>query len=216
MPFETELQERKQFESEQIEKYRADKDFDYAEKKEKSGFFAKVFDWFSRLLQRLFEWLFGVEEATGILEAFLKILPYLLLAALLYILLKFFLKIDSNSLQNTQNKKVAVSLSDEEQLIKNEDLNDLINKAIASNNFRLAIRYYYLLVLKKLANKDLIDWQQDKTNEDYLNELAQTDIKASFKRSTLLYDFIWYGNFKIDALEFSQIQAEFEQFKNRI
>ena len=116
----------------------------------------------------------------------------------------------------TKNKKAEINLSDEEQLIKNEDLNELISKAIATNNYRLAIRYYYLLILKKLAAKDLIDWQQDKTNEDYLKEIESNDLKASFKRSTVLYDFIWYGNITIDSLEFSKAQAEFELFKDRI
>ncbi len=216
VPYDTAMKERRKFDTEKIEKYRADKDFNYTEKEQKTGFFAKVFDWFKRILQRFFTWLFGVERATGILEAFLRMLPYLLLVTVLYFLLKFFLKIDAKSLQSTKNKSVEISLSDEEQLIKNEDLNLLISKAISSNNFRLAIRYYYLLVLKKLASKDHIDWQQDKTNEDYLKELTQSDLKSSFQRSTLLYDFIWYGNFNIDAVEFSRVQAEFEQFKNQI
>lgn len=207
---------RNKFDSENIEAYRADKDFDYAEKKQKTGFFTKVYNWFKRVLQRFFEWLFGVERATGILEAFLKILPYLILAVVLYLLLKFFLKIDSKSLQNTKNLKATINIGEDEQLIKNEDLNNLIDKAIASKNYRLAIRYYYLLILKNLAAKELIDWQQDKTNEDYLRELVQHDLKQAFSRSTLLYDFIWYGNFAIDALEFSKVQSEFEHFKNQI
>ena len=216
IPYDKSIKERKQFDTKQIENYRADKDFNYTERAQKTGFFTKVYNWFKRILQRFFEWLFGVERATGILESFLSVLPYLLLGIVLYLLLRFFLKVDSNSLKSALNKKVEISVSDEEQLIKNEDLNDLISKAIEANNFRLAIRYYYLLVLKKLATKDLIDWQQDKTNEDYLNEIKQAELKASFKRSTLLYDFIWYGNFSIDALEFSKVQAEFEHFNNRI
>lgn len=208
--------EQKNFDTEQIEKYRADKDFDYTEKKQEQGFFAKVWNWFMRILQRFFEWLFGVERATGALEAFLTVLPYLILAVVLYFLLRFFLKVDSNSLKLNGAKKTTINLTEEEELIKNEDIQSLIDKAIANKNYRLAIRYYYLSILQKLAAKEFIEWQQEKTNEDYIKEIEKPTIKDKFTKSTLLYDFVWYGNFNINEPEFVKAQAEFTKLKNLI
>ncbi len=208
--------EQKKFDTDQIEKYRADKDFDYTEKKQEPGFFAKAWNWFTSVLQRFFEWLFGVERATGALEAFLSILPYLLLAVVLYFLLKFFLKVDSNSLNALKNKNATVSLTEEEELIKNEDIQKLIERAISDKNYRLAIRYYYLSILQKLAKATLIDWQQEKTNEDYINEIGKEPIKEKFSRSTLLYDFVWYGSFEINETEFLKAQRDFNELNNMI
>lgn len=207
---------QKKFDTNQIEKYRADKDFDYTEKKQEQGFFAKVWNWFKRILQRFFEWLFGVERATGALEAFLSILPYLILAVVLYFLLRFFLKVDSNTLLMKGAERATINLTEEEELIKNENIQQLIDQAIANKNYRLAIRYYYLSVLKKLATRELIDWQQEKTNEDYIKEIKKESIKDEFIKSTVLYDFVWYGNFNINEPEFVKAQTVFNKLKNLI
>lgn len=208
--------EQKKFDTESIEKYRADKDFDYTEKKEEPGFFAKAWNWFLRLLTRFFEFLFGVEQATGALRTFLSILPYFLLAVVLYFLLKFFLKVDTNALSMQEQNKAIVNLTEEEELIKNQDLQQLIDKAIADKNYRLAIRYSYLAILQRLVHVKLIDWQQEKTNEDYIKEIERDSLRSLFSKSTLLYDFVWYGNFEIDELEFEKAQLEFKELHKLI
>lgn len=214
--YDSKVIEQKKFDTNQIEKYRADKDFDYTEKKQEQGFFAKVWNWFKRILQRFFEWLFGVERATGALEAFLSILPYLILAVVLYFLLRFFLKVDSNTLLMKGAERATISLTEEEELIKSENIQQLIDQAIAKKNYRLAIRYLYLSILQSLASKELINWQQEKTNEDYIKEIEKIEVKDKFTKSTLLYDFVWYGNFQINEPEFVKAQKEFNALKNLI
>jgi len=175
-----------------------------------------VWNWFKRILQRFFEWLFGVERATGALEAFLSILPYLILTVVLYFLLRFFLKVDSKTLLMKGAEKASINLTEEEELIKNENLQQLIENAIINKNYRLAIRYYYLSILQSLASKEFINWQQEKTNEDYIKEIQKIEIKDNFKKSTLLYDFVWYGNFQINEPEFVKAQEQFNTLKNLI
>lgn len=214
--YDTSSIEQKKFDSNKIENYRTDKDFDYTEKKQEPGFFAKIWNWFMRILQSFFEWLFGVERATGALEAFLSVLPYFILAVVLYFLLRFFLKVDSNTLLMKGAEKATISLTEEEKLIKNEGIQVLIDKAIADKNYRLAIRYYYVSILQKLTAKELIDWQQEKTNEDYIKEIKKGAIKDEFTKSTVLYDFVWYGNFNINESEFLAARREFEKLKGLI
>jgi len=208
--------EQLKFDKNTIEKYKNNKDFNYQEVKQEDGFFQQVSNWLNRILRRFFEWLFGVEKATGALKAFLSILPYLILAVVLYFLLKLFLKIDSKSLEFKQTEKATISLTDDEKLIKNEDINKLIDKAIADKHYRLAIRYYYVSILQKLAKFDLIDWQLEKTNEDYIKEIKKENLKDKFIKSTLLYDFVWYGNFEINESEFLKAQNEFNELKSLI
>lgn len=208
--------ELKKFDKEQIEKYKADDDFNYEQVKQQEGYLTKIWNWFKRVLQSFLEWVFGVEAASGILLTILKVIPYLVLGLVLYFLIRFFLKVDTNSRKAITAKKGNITLSEEGEIIKNEDINKLIEQAIKDENYRLAIRYYYLLILQKLTKKELIDWQQEKTNEDYINEITNTVLKDKFTKGTLLYDFVWYGNFNIKQAEFIEAQAEFNDLKNSI
>ena len=127
-----------------------------------------------------------------------------------------FLKVNSNSIVSNASNKTIVSITEDEALIKNKDLLKLIKQAIDQKNYRLAIRFYYLNILKQLEDNELITWEQQKTNEDYINEIPKENIKSSFKDLTRLYDFVWYGNFEIDETKFVKVATNFEAITNLI
>lgn len=96
-------------------------------------------------------------------------------------------------------------------MIKEKDLPKLIEQAIDEGNYQLAVRYYYLLLLKNLSDKEFISWQQEKTNEDYIKELAsKQQLHGDFKKLTYLYDYVWYGEFSIDKEKFVQAESKFK------
>jgi len=80
----------------------------------------------------------------------------------------------------------------------------------------LAIRYFYLKILKQLTEIELIKWEIQKTNEDYIKELSEKRIKEKFKSITRLYDFVWYGNFKINESQFSLVKLDFNSLEKEI
>lgn len=121
-----------------------------------------------------------------------------------------------NMIDGHSNNISTVTLTEEDELIKNEDITLLINKAIEDKNYRLAIRYYYLLILQKLSNSNVINWEQQKTNEDYIKEIKQEAIKNKFISSTYLYDFVWYGNFEVDETAFLKAQHKFNELSKLI
>ena len=206
----SEIKQRK-FDADKLDTYKSDKDFNYEVKKREVTLLERVFDWFKRMLSKTLSWIFGVEKAMGILAVIAKILPYIIAVIVLFLLLKFFLKVTINGIVSGKTNKAVVNLSDEAALIKNQDLSILIQKAIEQKNYRLAIRYYYLLALQKLSKHDFIEWQQEKTNEDYIKEIKQELLKNKFTSSTYLYDFVWYGNFDINELEFAKAETEFNE-----
>lgn len=209
---------QKQFDANHLEKYKANKDFNYKEElvKAEPSFFERVFNWFGRQLLRFLEWVFGVKYAKGIFGTLLSALPYVIAGIVVFLLLKFFLKVNSNSIISTAKNKSVVSITEEEELIKSKDLSKLIQQAIQQKNYRLAVRYYYLNILKQLENKELIIWEQQKTNEDYSKEISHKNIQNSFAHLTRLYDFVWYGNFTINEAEFMRIESDFIQTTNLI
>lgn len=95
------------------------------------------------------------------------------------------------------------------------DFDGLVQEATAAGDFRRAVRLLYLKTLKALAARALIAWQPEKTNHEYLRELEerpQADLAASFSRLTYLFEYIWYGDFPVDARAFERARGTFSDF----
>lgn len=195
--------------------YEDDK-FDYTLEKVENSWWDGVKNWFYNLFRRFFEWLFGVEEAAGYLAVFLKILPYLLLAILLYLIIRFFIKANTRSFIHSKENPNTVSLSEDERIIKSDNIQQLIKEALATKNYRHAVRYYYLYILKLLTDKELIEWRLQKTNEQYIKELDNTLLREAFTRATFLYDYIWYGEFQVDKVQYQKAEKTFTSLQKSI
>lgn len=200
-----------------LDTFRENPDFDYdvAENTAPEWWIAFK-NWLSNVVIRFFEWLFGVEEAVGAFNTFLKILPYLLLLILVFILIKFFINVNARAISFNKKNDALVTLSEEEHIIKNEDIQKLIQQALADNNYRLAIRYYYLYMLRLMNEKEIISWELQKTNADYNRELEKTDLKKPFAQITRLYEYIWYGDFPIDEGNYRKAEANFLSLKEAV
>ncbi|WGH76315.1 DUF4129 domain-containing protein [Tenacibaculum tangerinum] len=207
--------EQKKFDAQKIEAYKQQDEFIYIVEKRDPTILEKIWNWFKRTVIKILSYIFDdITPAVGFLRVVLKILPYAIAALVLYFIIKFFLKVNARTIIDGKKNKPIVRLSEEEELIKDKDLPKLIQQAIAARNYQLAVRYYYLLLLKKLADKDFISWQQEKTNEDYIKELSsKKQLHGDFKKLTYLYDYVWYGEFSIDEEKF--LQAE-NNFKNTL
>lgn len=201
---------QKTIDSSDLEAFKNNPDFDYEVVKNTAPDWWIAFkNWMSNVLIRFFEWLFGVEKAAGALNVFLKILPYILLGILVFILIKFFINVNARAISHNRNNQALVTFSEEEHIIKNEDIQKLIQQALEAKNYRLAVRYYYLYILRLMNEKELIVWEQQKTNTDYNSELQKTDLKKPFAQITRLYEYVWYGDFPIDEGKFLKAEANF-------
>jgi hypothetical protein len=208
--YDTDNLEVQQISEEDIKDFRNDPKFNYEVEINKSPSWWNDFKtWIRNLLEQIFEWIFGVEAATDALLVFFRILPYILLALLLFLLIRFFINVNSSSAANSAQKKAFVGLSEEEHIIKNEDIQMLIKKALEDKNYRLAIRYYYLFILQLMSEKEIIDWQLQKTNHDYENEIKKPNLKEDFTKITRLYDYVWYGDFEIDEPQYQKAEYIF-------
>ena len=152
-------------------------------------------------------------------EGFGKLLSIALLSILgliaLVLLLRFLLL-------PPKNRKIALQEELEvsaEEIAENLELHDprsLLEKAVDAENYRLAVRLYYLKIIRELSLKSQIQWQRDKTNHSYLQEMNGHALQDNFRAITLLFEQIWYGNREIDATDFKPIRAKAEQLLNRI
>lgn len=94
------------------------------------------------------------------------------------------------------------------------DFGAAIDQAVDSQQYRLAVRLLYLQTLKRLADAQLIRYQREKTNRQYVYELAGTPHQQGFDRLTQQFDYIWYGNAPISSEQFGQIRTAFRTFQS--
>lgn len=100
----------------------------------------------------------------------------------------------------------------------NEDINainfdELIADAVSKKDYRKAIRLHFLKLLKELSDNNLIKWQIDKTNNDYSIELSSSKYNSKFNELSIMYEYIWYGDFPLDETNFRGTISKFKEFK---
>ena len=157
-------------------------------------------------------------DIIGFLVFFMgNIFPFLLGGFIIFVILKSVVGFDvvfwkpAKSVKRT-NKKLIY----EDEDIYDIDLESLLQKAIHDKNFRLAIRYYYLMALKDLSIKKIIDYHKDKTNSEYLFEIENSAIRSEFSYLSYVYSYVWYGEFPLDAQSFKAAQNKYQSFINTI
>ncbi|MFD1551458.1 hypothetical protein DNU06_13350 [Putridiphycobacter roseus] len=137
-----------------------------------------------------------------------KVIIYVVLGALLVILL-YYLFINSNY-KSVGKKYTPIDLEEiAPSEITTTALESMLTAAIKEENYRKAIRIYYLFIIKDLADKKWIHWEKQKTNNHYLMEMSTKKEYAHFSTAVTYFEFIWYGKRKITVAQFDIIKPHF-------
>lgn len=170
------------------------------------------------LWTRFWRWFWSLFDFkdNGITSSFFIFLRYFFIAlgvaAVIFLVLKLAgLNVLNTFRRNPQVAKLAYAESAEN--IHEIDFDTEIEKAAAVHNYRLAVRMLYLKSLKQLSDRGLIDWQLNKTNTNYVNELADSGQREAFKQLTSQFEYVWYGDFAINGDVFKNISLLFNNFK---
>ena len=145
------------------------------------------------------------------LWAFLKFFFIALAIGILVFLLVRALNNENLFLPRDKKIKPATQIDLEkiEDNLEGTDLNDPIQKAIAAGDYPLAVRLYYLAILQDLSLNKKIKWKKDKTNGEYLRELAGTPLFKNTQEITLVFERVWYGKVEINKEDFLKIEQLF-------
>ncbi len=197
------------FDSEKIEEFKSQKEFDYIHKVENESWWSRFKKWVNAKYNQFMNWLFGDYEPNSLLAFFINILPFILLLVLLGMVAWLFSRLNPGGRYLQQPKTSEVFLTEEEELLKKEDLPSLIKKAVKKGKFRLAVRYYYLNELRKLDELQLINYEFQKTNKDYSEEIDDKEIRRQFYEISKLYEFIWYGSFEVSEDDYRRVEKNF-------
>jgi len=146
-------------------------------------------------------------------EIFWRLFSYALVAAALIFVIAQLLKTEVRGLLFNRGERFAGNFHESAENIHALDFDRLLAEAIQQQRYRVAVRWSYLALLKKLADKNLIEWRLEKTNHDYLAELKPPELRPVFAEATRLFEYIWYGEFAVQEADFKQMQDYFGSFK---
>lgn len=186
--------------SHKIETYKNDKNFVYDDNVKKPITF------FQKLLNYLFRFLETIFSDTGVVPFIRYFIYFLIFVLIIYLLFRM----NFGSVFFRRKKSVSnVDLEIYDEDILHTNYEKLIQDAVVEKNYRLAVRFLYLNLLKKLAFKEIIHWEIDKTNKDYRNQTRSGLYGKSFENLTKHYEYVWYGQFQINTDFFYHINQDF-------
>lgn len=197
------------FDEEVLKKYEGDPHFDYTEINPEESWWYQFKAWLSQLWSNFWTWLFGDYTSNSFLVFLFNAIPYLILLGILIFIIWLFYRINPGSKLLLSKELPEVFYTDEEEIIKTKNIQALIDQALSNKDYRLAVRYGFLLLLKRLSESEIISYEFDKTNSDYLKEINKTSILSLFEKVSMLYEYTWYGNFGVDEQDYAKASKHF-------
>jgi len=192
-----------------------DESYIYERTIETSGWWTRFKRWLNDKINNIFNFK-NRQDAANATDMAIKTAGVILFLLVIYFIFRAILNKEGQWVFGKSSDKNIIPVTDIESNIHAVNFNDLVRAAEKENNFRLAIRYYYLWLLKEMTTAELIDYDVEKTNSDYYNELLSENVKEEFSYTSYLYNYIWYGEFNVDHDQFSKAKHAFINFLRSI
>ncbi|MCK7591584.1 DUF4129 domain-containing protein [Subsaxibacter sp. CAU 1640] len=196
------------------DKYKGD-EFVYERNVENAGWWTRFKQWLNDLFRDLFN-LNSAGQASRATDIALKIGGVIIFLLVIYFIFKAVMNDEGKWIFGKSSDKSIIPVTDVETNIHSTDFKKLTANAEKDGNYRLAIRYYYLWLLKGLTNAEIIEYDVEKTNSDYYNEIVSKQIKDEFSYTSYLYNYIWYGEFDVNEQQFDKAKTAFTKFLKSI
>lgn len=200
--------EAKTFEKNFKKKY-TDSEFVYEYKTPEKNAWDRFKEWLANVFKDLFRFSSN-ETSMNFVSILLKVLAVLIIVAVIYLIAKALINKEGQWIFGKDSNRKTVYYTDIEKNIHLLDFKKLIEESLEKGDKRLCIRYYYLWLLKVMAQNHYIEWDIEKTNSDYLYEIQSPTHKQEFTYLSYLYNYIWYGEFEIDDNMFQKAQISFK------
>lgn len=194
---------------ESIKKYTNDKEFLYDRIPPPAE---SPWEAFKRWLNKLFTKYFSDKLP----PVFWDILIWTIVAASIILILYRLFRHEIKSVFKGKPASNQVAFIHKDENIHEMDFNQLITNAITKKDYKNAIRLSYLRLLKNLTDEDLITWKADKTNLDYIAELKLSKLQTPFKKTTVVFEHVWYGEFTINQNHFDETMLIFNDMYDKI
>lgn len=171
------------------------------------------------LIDRIRQWisdLFNSIFKTSVTTNWGRVLTWVIALGVIVIIIFMVLKVNAFNMFFSGKGAASVKHNIFEENIHEMDFDKLIQEAINQNDYRKGVRLVFLYALKLLADKQLIHWEQGKTNHDYVAELKAGDLRNGLNDLSFYFDYAWYGNFNINRELFTKVNGIFANWKTNL
>jgi len=172
-------------------------------------------EWLANFFKNIFKFT-DSKSAVNFVDILLRTIAILIVLAVIYMIVKSIMNKEGQWVFGKNSDRKIINYDEIEKNLHKVDFEKLIQKSVESGENRLTIRYYYLWLLKKMSEKNLIEWDVEKTNSDYLYEIKDEAQKEDFAYLSYLYNNIWYGEFELDEATFAKARNAFEKSIKKI
>lgn len=161
------------------------------------------------------EWDFDKSDglfASGVARILLFVMGAAIIALIFYLIIR-------NTLlrKNTAvGKKQVTTLDEAAENIHESDLERFLRESLSAGEFNIAIRVYYLILIRELSDHDHIRWKKDKTNREYLVEMRPHAKYKEFFDLTRIFEYVWYGEMDLKESDFTAIKPRFTGFIDEV
>ncbi|WP_431106783.1 DUF4129 domain-containing protein [Winogradskyella poriferorum] len=190
-------------------------DFIYERTINNSGWWTRFKQWLSDFIKNIFD-INSDAKASDVTDIAIKVFYVVIFILVVFFIVKAIINKEGKWVFGKSSDKSIIPVTDIESNIYEADFKSLIASAERDNNYRLAVRYYYLLLLKNLSQAEIIEYDVEKTNSDYHYEINSEALKKEFSYTSYLYNYIWYGEFDIDNSQFQKAKTAFNQFLDSV
>lgn len=187
-------------------------EFDYTISKPRESFWQKLMRKIDRILRSIFGETVFV-KSSEFTAALVRLFAIILVGFLLYFIVKYILGKEGNFIFGKKNKKLNLNEQELHENIHEINFPESIAKFEHARDYRSAVRYQFLYILKKLSDRKLINWNPEKTNKDYVAELKAAHLKSEFFDLSYIFDYVWYGEFNIDEQSYQKFKNQYQAFK---
>ncbi len=197
-----------QLDQSQLEEFRSDKDFDYY-----SHIVKDDRSWLDLLKLAIIRWLFehlNMNVSVKQVGYGLYIIGGIVVAFFIFILFKYRPSFFSF------NKRLKHQIKEEDETIYGIDFEKLINQALNAKDYFSAIRWKYLQTLRWMEEKEQIVWNPNKTVNEYVYEMKDSELKYLFKDISYLFLYFRYGNFEATEEHFHESKEISNKIKNKL
>ncbi|MFK7749282.1 MAG: DUF4129 domain-containing protein [Kordia sp.] len=203
----TSYKDPKQFDDDFKERY-SDSDYAYDSEATEKNWIARIIDWIETTVQDWFN-LDTQEQASDVVKDIINIFYVLIVILVVFFIARALMDGEGRWVFGKQSNRRMINYEDVETDIHVTDFDQLIEESITKTDYRLAIRYQYLNMLKQLSAAEIIAFDPEKTNFDYTYEITDDAVREQFQYTSYLYDYVWYGEFDIDKSQYEQAKESF-------
>ena len=198
---------RHEFKKDFQKSYQGD-EYDYRLNKPSVSIWKRIMNFINDILSKIFGKTNPGDISTSIL-IFLRLLAIVAIGFVIYIIVRFVLSRNGNWIFGKKNKKLNPDDRTITENIHELNLPAIIGDYEDKGNYRAAIRYQFLLLLKRLTDKKMIEWDPEKTNKDYYRSLSGKLIKEDFQKLSYIFENVWYGERDVNAAEYEVFRDQF-------